>query len=197
MRAASVLKSLPFTIISMKDTEGIPCLEDKVKCVIEVRVKCDLSYFLICREEGQVNAVNRFSCQLCKCGMNRRIDGWIDRQTERWTDRLHTPVFSQLGTHWAKVVGTELSHTIIDHSKRLKCPKSWTAGEGPSSNTGCGKDCSSSYRMLPSRMMVGVTRQFTWFCLSPCVFQQESQEWGIIYVIIMFKDSLAKLAIHE
>ncbi|XP_032167618.1 DNA nucleotidylexotransferase isoform X3 [Mustela erminea] len=35
MRAASVLKSLPFTIISMKDTEGIPCLEDKVKCVIE------------------------------------------------------------------------------------------------------------------------------------------------------------------
>ncbi|XP_049502422.1 DNA nucleotidylexotransferase [Panthera uncia] len=35
MRAASVLKSLPFTIISMKDTEGIPCLGDKVKCVIE------------------------------------------------------------------------------------------------------------------------------------------------------------------
>ncbi|XP_032739279.1 DNA nucleotidylexotransferase isoform X2 [Lontra canadensis] len=35
MRAASVLKSLPFTIISMKDTEGIPCLEDKVKCIIE------------------------------------------------------------------------------------------------------------------------------------------------------------------
>ncbi|KAK2501400.1 hypothetical protein MC885_014278 [Smutsia gigantea] len=35
MRAASVLKSLPFTIISMKDTEGIPCLEDKVKYVIE------------------------------------------------------------------------------------------------------------------------------------------------------------------
>ncbi|XP_014713908.1 DNA nucleotidylexotransferase isoform X1 [Equus asinus] len=35
MRAASVLKSLPFTIISMKDIEGIPCLEDKAKCVIE------------------------------------------------------------------------------------------------------------------------------------------------------------------
>ncbi|XP_004457029.2 DNA nucleotidylexotransferase [Dasypus novemcinctus] len=34
-RAASVLKSLPFTIISMKDTEGIPCLGDKAKCVIE------------------------------------------------------------------------------------------------------------------------------------------------------------------
>ncbi|XP_006210640.1 DNA nucleotidylexotransferase [Vicugna pacos] len=35
LRAASVLKSLPFTIISMKDTEGIPCLENKVKCIIE------------------------------------------------------------------------------------------------------------------------------------------------------------------
>ncbi|XP_006090052.1 DNA nucleotidylexotransferase [Myotis lucifugus] len=35
MRAASVLKSLPFTIISMKDTEGIPCLGDKVKSIIE------------------------------------------------------------------------------------------------------------------------------------------------------------------
>ncbi|XP_073096713.1 DNA nucleotidylexotransferase isoform X3 [Manis javanica] len=35
MRAASVLKSLPFTIISMKDTEDIPCLEDKVKYIIE------------------------------------------------------------------------------------------------------------------------------------------------------------------
>ncbi|XDC66591.1 hypothetical protein R6Z07M_017773 [Ovis aries] len=35
MRAASVLKSLPFTIISMRDTEGIPCLGDKVKCIIE------------------------------------------------------------------------------------------------------------------------------------------------------------------
>ncbi|XP_008573590.1 PREDICTED: DNA nucleotidylexotransferase [Galeopterus variegatus] len=34
-RAASVLKSLPFTIISMRDTEGIPCLGDNVKCVIE------------------------------------------------------------------------------------------------------------------------------------------------------------------
>ena len=50
MRAASVLKSLPFTIISMKDTEGIPCLGDKVKYVIEVRVKGDLSQLLICRE---------------------------------------------------------------------------------------------------------------------------------------------------
>ncbi|XP_051002495.1 DNA nucleotidylexotransferase [Acomys russatus] len=35
MRAAAVLKSLPFPIISMRDTEGIPCLGDKVKCVIE------------------------------------------------------------------------------------------------------------------------------------------------------------------
>lgn len=53
MRAASVLKSLPFTIISMKDTEGIPCLGDKVKCVIEVRVKCDLSHLLIGMEGGR------------------------------------------------------------------------------------------------------------------------------------------------
>ncbi|XP_012873150.1 PREDICTED: DNA nucleotidylexotransferase isoform X2 [Dipodomys ordii] len=35
MRASSVLKSLPFTVSSMKDTEGIPCLGDKVKCIIE------------------------------------------------------------------------------------------------------------------------------------------------------------------
>ncbi|CAO2585462.1 DNA nucleotidylexotransferase [Lemmus lemmus] len=35
MRASAVLKSLPFPIISIKDTEGIPCLGDKVKCVIE------------------------------------------------------------------------------------------------------------------------------------------------------------------
>nr|XP_042141446.1 DNA nucleotidylexotransferase [Peromyscus maniculatus bairdii] len=35
MRAAAVLKSLPFPIITMKDTEGIPCLGDKVKCIIE------------------------------------------------------------------------------------------------------------------------------------------------------------------
>ncbi|XP_055447635.1 DNA nucleotidylexotransferase isoform X1 [Psammomys obesus] len=35
MRAASVLKSLPFPVTSMRDTEGIPCLGDKVKCVIE------------------------------------------------------------------------------------------------------------------------------------------------------------------
>ncbi|XP_076980513.1 DNA nucleotidylexotransferase isoform X2 [Tamandua tetradactyla] len=34
-RAASVLKSLPFTIISMKEIQGIPCLEDKAKCIIE------------------------------------------------------------------------------------------------------------------------------------------------------------------
>lgn len=39
MRAASVLKSLSFPIVSMKDTEGIPCLGDKVKSVIEVREK--------------------------------------------------------------------------------------------------------------------------------------------------------------
>lgn len=49
MRAASVLKSLPFTIVSMKDTEGIPCLGDKVKSIIEVRVGCDLSCLLIGR----------------------------------------------------------------------------------------------------------------------------------------------------
>ena len=47
MRAASVLKSLPFTIISMKDTQGIPCLGDKVKCVIEVRVKGDSFQLLL------------------------------------------------------------------------------------------------------------------------------------------------------
>ncbi|KAH0504582.1 DNA nucleotidylexotransferase [Microtus ochrogaster] len=35
MRASAVLKSLPFPIVSMKDTEGIPCLGDKVKCIIE------------------------------------------------------------------------------------------------------------------------------------------------------------------
>ncbi|KAK7805768.1 hypothetical protein U0070_024059 [Myodes glareolus] len=35
MRASAVLKSLPFPIISMKDTEGIPCLGDKMKCIIE------------------------------------------------------------------------------------------------------------------------------------------------------------------
>ncbi|XP_052042050.1 DNA nucleotidylexotransferase isoform X2 [Apodemus sylvaticus] len=35
MRAASVLKALPFPIISMKDTEGVPCLGDKVKSIIE------------------------------------------------------------------------------------------------------------------------------------------------------------------
>nr|1KDH_A Chain A, Terminal deoxynucleotidyltransferase short isoform [synthetic construct]1KEJ_A Chain A, Terminal deoxynucleotidyltransferase short isoform [Mus musculus] len=35
MRASSVLKSLPFPITSMKDTEGIPCLGDKVKSIIE------------------------------------------------------------------------------------------------------------------------------------------------------------------
>lgn len=39
MRASAVLKSLPFPIVSMKDTEGIPCLGDKVKCIIEVREK--------------------------------------------------------------------------------------------------------------------------------------------------------------
>lgn len=53
MRAASVLKSLPFTIISMKDTEGIPCLGDKVKCIIEVRVKWDLSHLQIDRQGGR------------------------------------------------------------------------------------------------------------------------------------------------
>lgn len=47
MRAASVLKSLPFTVISMKDIEGIPCLEDKAKCIIEVRMTWTLSHLLI------------------------------------------------------------------------------------------------------------------------------------------------------
>lgn len=42
MRASSVLKSLPFPITSMKDTEGIPCLGDKVKSIIEVREKWNL-----------------------------------------------------------------------------------------------------------------------------------------------------------
>lgn len=58
------------------------------------------------------------------------------------------------------------------------------------------KDLSSSQETLPSRMVVGVTMQWTWFCISPCVFQQESQGWGIIYVIIMFKDSPAKRVGH-
>ncbi|KAM5271582.1 DNA nucleotidylexotransferase isoform 2-T2 [Ctenodactylus gundi] len=35
MRAASVLKSLPFTITTMRDIEGIPCLGGKVKYVVE------------------------------------------------------------------------------------------------------------------------------------------------------------------
>ncbi|XP_048191254.1 DNA nucleotidylexotransferase isoform X2 [Perognathus longimembris pacificus] len=35
MRASSVLKSLPFTISSMKDTAGIPWLGDKVKYIME------------------------------------------------------------------------------------------------------------------------------------------------------------------
>ncbi|MEJ1276395.1 hypothetical protein NN561_007299 [Cricetulus griseus] len=43
MRAAAVLRSLPFPIISVKDTEGIPCLGDKVKCIIEgLLLYCDL-----------------------------------------------------------------------------------------------------------------------------------------------------------
>ncbi|XP_005407631.1 PREDICTED: DNA nucleotidylexotransferase isoform X1 [Chinchilla lanigera] len=49
MRAASVLKSLPFTIISMKDTEGIPCLGEKVKCIIEEIIEDG--------ESSEVNAV--------------------------------------------------------------------------------------------------------------------------------------------
>ncbi|XP_004616436.2 DNA nucleotidylexotransferase [Sorex araneus] len=35
MRASSVLKSLPFTILCIKDIQGIPCLGDKVKSIIE------------------------------------------------------------------------------------------------------------------------------------------------------------------
>ena len=63
MRAASVLKSLPFTIISMKDTEGIPCLGDKVKCIIEVRVKGDSFQLLTGSYRGRErDAVNKFSC---------------------------------------------------------------------------------------------------------------------------------------
>ncbi|XP_063101211.1 DNA nucleotidylexotransferase isoform X2 [Cavia porcellus] len=49
IRAASVLKSLPFTIISMKDTEGIPCLGDRVKCIIEEIIEDG--------ESSEVNAV--------------------------------------------------------------------------------------------------------------------------------------------
>lgn len=47
MRASAVLKSLPFPIISMKDTEGIPCLGDKVKCIIEVREKWNVLHLQI------------------------------------------------------------------------------------------------------------------------------------------------------
>lgn len=47
MRASAVLKSLPFPIISMKDMEGIPCLGDKVKCIIEVREKWNVLHLQI------------------------------------------------------------------------------------------------------------------------------------------------------
>ncbi|ELW49303.1 DNA nucleotidylexotransferase [Tupaia chinensis] len=49
LRAASVLRSLPFTITSMRDTEGLPCLGDKVKCVIEEIIEDG--------ESSEVNAV--------------------------------------------------------------------------------------------------------------------------------------------
>lgn len=55
MRASSVLKSLSFPIISMKDTEGLPCLGDKVKCIIEVREKWDLLHLQ--RGEGETDRV--------------------------------------------------------------------------------------------------------------------------------------------
>nr|XP_025035540.1 DNA nucleotidylexotransferase isoform X1 [Pelodiscus sinensis] len=35
MRAASVLKSLPFTILRMHDLEGLPCMGDEIRAVIE------------------------------------------------------------------------------------------------------------------------------------------------------------------
>ncbi|XP_019358205.1 PREDICTED: DNA nucleotidylexotransferase isoform X1 [Gavialis gangeticus] len=35
LRAASVLKFLPFPIVQMKNIEGLPCMGDKVRCVIE------------------------------------------------------------------------------------------------------------------------------------------------------------------
>ncbi|XP_019411384.1 PREDICTED: DNA nucleotidylexotransferase isoform X5 [Crocodylus porosus] len=35
LRAASVLKFLPYPIVKMKNIEGLPCMGDKVKCVIE------------------------------------------------------------------------------------------------------------------------------------------------------------------
>ncbi|XP_059585982.1 DNA nucleotidylexotransferase isoform X7 [Alligator mississippiensis] len=35
LRAVSVLKFLPFPIVKMKNIEGLPCMGDKVKCVIE------------------------------------------------------------------------------------------------------------------------------------------------------------------
>lgn len=36
-RAASVLKSLPWTLQSLWSTEGLPCLGERTKNVIEVR----------------------------------------------------------------------------------------------------------------------------------------------------------------
>ncbi|XP_037661098.1 DNA nucleotidylexotransferase isoform X2 [Choloepus didactylus] len=48
-RAASVLKSLPFTIISVKETEGIPWLQGKARCVIEEIIEDG--------ESSEVNAV--------------------------------------------------------------------------------------------------------------------------------------------
>lgn len=36
LRAASLLKSLPFSVTSMKDTQGLPCVGDQVRDIIEV-----------------------------------------------------------------------------------------------------------------------------------------------------------------
>lgn len=40
LRAASVLKSLPFPVTRMKDIQGLPCMGDRVRDVIEVTYLC-------------------------------------------------------------------------------------------------------------------------------------------------------------
>jgi len=45
LRAASVLKFLPFPVTRMKDIQGLPCMGDRIRDVIEVthlRVTCQL-----------------------------------------------------------------------------------------------------------------------------------------------------------
>lgn len=36
LRAASLLKSLPFSVTRMKDIQGLPCVGDQVRDIIEV-----------------------------------------------------------------------------------------------------------------------------------------------------------------